>query len=42
MDYCTTVYNAADCARAFESARKAMEGGYKRPDLDFTETSCFR
>lgn len=42
MDYNTTVYNAADCARAFESARKAMEGGYARPDLDFTETSCFR
>lgn len=42
MDYCTAVYNVADCTRAFESARKAMEGGYKRPDLDFTETSCFR
>ena len=42
MDYCTAVYNAADCARAFESARKAMEGGYARPDLDFTDTSCFR
>lgn len=42
MDYNTTVYNAADTQRAFESARKAMEGGYARPDLDFTETSCFR
>lgn len=42
MDYNTAVYNAADCNRAFESARKAMEGGYARPDLDFNETSCFR